>query len=71
MKELELVGDFQVIPHLCLPLYAIFLDYSIIHSRYAPGSSTEHVFTFKKKQLLADSEYVSMKTACKSQGQVV
>ena len=63
MKELELVGDFQVTPHLCLPLYAILLDYNIIHSRYAPGSSTEHVDN-RKQQLLADTEYV--KTACKS-----
>ena len=35
-QKLELVGDFQVTPRLCLPLYAILLDYNIIHGRYAP-----------------------------------
>ena len=33
MKELELVGDSQVIPRLCLVLYAIVFEYNI-HSDY-------------------------------------
>ena len=41
MKKLELVGDSQVIPCLCLPLHAILF----IHSDYINRNSTEHVFT--------------------------
>ena len=44
MKELELVGDSQVIPRLCLLLYAILFEYNI-HNDYINRSSTEHVFT--------------------------
>ena len=43
MKELELVGDSQVIPRLCLLLYAILFEYNI-HSDYVNRNSTEHVF---------------------------
>ena len=48
MKELELVGDSQVIPRLCLLLYAILFEYNI-HSDYVNRSSTEHVFTYTVK----------------------
>ena len=43
MKELELVGDSQVIPRLCLLLYAILFEY-YIHRDYVNISSTEHMF---------------------------
>ena len=66
MKELELVSDFQVTPHLCLPLYAILLDYNIIHSRYVPGSSAEHVDN-RKQQLLTDT----VREDCMQEPQVV
>ena len=45
MKELELVSDSQVIPRLCLLLYAILFEYNI-HSDYVNRSSSEHVFTY-------------------------
>ena len=53
MKELELVSDSQVIPCLCLPLYAILFKYNI-HSDYINRSSTEHVFTL----ILAYTVYI-------------
>ena len=53
MKELELVGDSQVIPRLCSPLHAILFKYNI-HSDYINRSSTEHVFTL----ILAYTVYI-------------
>ena len=41
MKELELVGDSQVILRLCLLLYAILFEYNI---HYVNKGSIEHVF---------------------------
>ena len=49
MKELELVGDSQVIPHLCLLLYTILFEYNI-HSDYVNRNSTEHVFTVYRER---------------------
>ena len=48
-KELELVGDSQVIPRLCLLLYAILFEYNI-HSNYVKRSSIEHVFNIAYRE---------------------
>ena len=58
MKELELVGDSQVIPRLCLLLYAILFEYNI-HSIYINRSSTEHVFTYSLQCTYTKKDEVS------------
>ena len=48
MKELELVGDSQVIPRLFLLLYVILFEYDI-HSDYVNSSTALSTCTVKDK----------------------